>query len=97
MPRNDKKSERRRSRRGFLKAATLGSAAAVPRPSTLVGQEPSRRSLGTGVGAYGDRSGFEAAMRRVSDATLPAIEMPNRDGFVPDARPDLGAPGSSRP
>jgi cytochrome c len=22
--------------------------------------------------------------------TLPAIKMPNRDGFVPDARPDVG-------
>jgi S-disulfanyl-L-cysteine oxidoreductase SoxD len=24
--------------------------------------------------------------------TLPAVKMPNRDGFVPDSRPDVGAP-----
>ncbi len=30
----------------------------------------------------------------VDAATLPAIEMPNRDGFVPDARPDI-APTAS--
>lgn len=28
---------------------------------------------------------------RVDAATLPRIEMPNRDGFVPDARPDIAA------
>ena len=31
----------------------------------------------------------------IDAATLPAIEMPNRDGFVPDARPDI-APTASR-
>ena len=65
MPRDHTRVETGRSRRGFLKAATFGSAAAVLRPSTLVGQEPSRRSLGDGVGAYGERSPFEAVMRRV--------------------------------
>ncbi|HEU4407733.1 MAG TPA: cytochrome c [Polyangiaceae bacterium] len=25
--------------------------------------------------------------------TLPAVRMPNRDGFMPDPRPDVGAPG----
>ena len=65
MRSNDTMSETRRSRRGFLKTATLGSAAVALRPSTLIGQEPSRRSLGDGVGAYGDRSPFAAAMRRV--------------------------------
>ena len=65
MPVNDPTSETRRSRRGFLRAATLGSATAVLRPSTLLAQERSRRSLGDGVGAYGERSPFETAMRRV--------------------------------
>ena len=65
MSANDTMSQTRRSRRGFLKTATLGSAAVVLRSSTLVGQEPSRRSLGDGVGAYGDRSPFEATMRKV--------------------------------
>jgi cytochrome c len=33
----------------------------------------------------------------VMDAkTLPLIKMPNRDGFVPDPRPDVG-PASSQP
>ena len=68
MRSNDTMSETRRSRRGFLKAATLGSAAVVLRPSTLVGQEPSRRFLGDGVGAYGERSPFEASMRRVRES-----------------------------
>ncbi len=68
MRSNDTVSETRRSRRGFLKAATLGSAAVVLRPSTLVGQEPSRRFLGDGVGAYGERSPFEASMRRVRES-----------------------------
>lgn len=26
--------------------------------------------------------------------TLPAVKMPNRDGFVPDARPDVGVPAA---
>ena len=68
MSANDTMSEPRRSRRGFLKAATLGSAAVVLRPSTLVGQEPSRRFLGDGVEAYGERSPFEASMRRVRES-----------------------------
>ncbi len=68
MRSNDTVSETRRSRRGFLKAATLGSAAVVLRPSTLVGQEPSRRFLGDGVEAYGERSPFEASMRRVRES-----------------------------
>ena len=68
MRSNDTMSEPRRSRRGFLKAATLGSAAVVLRPSTLVGQEPSGRFLGDGVGASGERSPFEASMRRVRES-----------------------------
>ena len=68
MRSNDTVSETRRGRRGFLKAATLGSAAVVLRPSTLVGQEPSRRFLGDGVEAYGERSPFEASMRRVRES-----------------------------
>lgn len=32
----------------------------------------------------------------VMDArTLPAVKMPNRDGFVPDARPDVGKPAKA--
>ena len=68
MRSNDTVSETRRSRRGFLKTATLGSAAVVLRPSTLIGQEPSRRFLGDGVEAYGERSPFEASMRRVRES-----------------------------
>lgn len=34
----------------------------------------------------------------VMDArTLPAVRMPNRDGFVPDARPDTGVPSRAAP
>jgi cytochrome c len=29
-------------------------------------------------------------------ASLPAVRMPNRDGFVPDARPDVGTGASPR-
>ena len=28
--------------------------------------------------------------------TLPAVKMPNRDGFVPDVRPDVGTPAAPR-
>ena len=28
--------------------------------------------------------------------TLPAVKMPNRDGFVPDARPDVGTPAAPK-
>ncbi|MEO2198944.1 MAG: sulfite dehydrogenase [bacterium] len=65
MAGDERRSETGRGRRGFLKAATLGSAAAVLRPSTLVGQERNGRSLGGGVGGYGERSGFESTLRRV--------------------------------
>ena len=65
MPRDDTQPETRRSRRGFLRAATLGSAGAVLQPSALVGQERSGRVLGDGVDGYGERSPFELAMRRV--------------------------------
>ena len=54
-----------RGRRGFLKAATLGSAVAALRPLTLLGQSRSGRLLGEGVGVYGERSRFETALRRV--------------------------------
>lgn len=34
---------------------------------------------------------------RVMDATsVPAVRMPNRDGFVPDARPDVSPPAVPR-
>ncbi len=34
---------------------------------------------------------------RIDPATLPGVAMPNRDGFVPDARPDVGeASGAAR-
>jgi len=33
----------------------------------------------------------------IDAATLPRIEMPNRDGFVPDARPDLASAPSPGP
>lgn len=68
MPPKDTKVETPRSRRGCLQAATLGSAAVVLRPSTLVGQERSGRFLGDGIAAYGERSPFEAAMRRVRES-----------------------------
>ena len=65
MPPDDTQPETRRSRRGFLRAATLGSAGAVLQPSALVGQERSGRVLGDGVDGYGERSPFELATRRV--------------------------------
>jgi cytochrome c len=33
----------------------------------------------------------------VDAASLPKIQMPNRDGFVPDARPDVGPRPNARP
>ena len=65
MTGDDARTKAGHGRRGFLKAATLGSAAAVLRPSTLLGQPRSGRSLGEGVGGYGDRSPFETTLRRV--------------------------------
>ncbi len=58
----------RRSRRGFLKAAALGSAAVALPPLPVSGQEPAGRTLGEGVSAYGRRSRFEVAARRVRGA-----------------------------
>jgi len=66
---DDRRADTGRSRRRFLKAATLGSAAAVLRTSTLVGQERNGRSLGAGVGGYGERSAFESTLRRVRGGT----------------------------
>ncbi len=31
----------------------------------------------------------DAADQIIDAATLPAVRMPNRDGFVPDPRPDV--------
>ena len=58
----------RRSRRGFLKAAALGSAAVALPPLPVSGQERAGRTLGAGVSGYGGRSRFEAATRRVRGA-----------------------------
>ncbi len=33
----------------------------------------------------------------IEAATLPRVRMPNRDGFVPDARPDVGQTAKPRP
>jgi cytochrome c len=34
----------------------------------------------------------------VMDAkSLPRVKMPNRDGFVPDPRPDVGVPSQRKP
>lgn len=53
----------RGDRRGFLRSVALGSAGAVLRPSLALGQEA--RSLGSEVGAYGERSPFSSPMRRL--------------------------------
>lgn len=37
-------------------------------PTTLVGQRPASRSLGAGVGGYGERSPFETTLRRVRES-----------------------------
>ena len=68
MPGDETRTDTARSRRGFLKTATLGSAAAVLAPETVAGQGSSGRRLGVGVGSYGERSGFETALRRVRGA-----------------------------
>ena len=68
MPGEERRIETARSRRGFLKAATLGSAAAVLAPQAVAGQGRAGRRLGAGVGGYGERSGFETALRRVRGA-----------------------------
>jgi len=65
MPGEETRTGTAHSRRGFLKAAALGSAAAVVAPETAAGQAPPGRRLGAGVGPYGERSGFETALRRV--------------------------------
>ncbi len=35
-------------------------------------------------------SGIVAETQVLNEKTLPQVKMPNRDGFVPDARPDIG-------
>jgi mono/diheme cytochrome c family protein len=37
-------------------------------------------------------SGIVTETQDLNETTLPQVKMPNRDGFVPDARPDLGRP-----
>ena len=37
-------------------------------------------------------SGIVKENEELNEKTLPQIKMPNRDGFVPDARPDTGRP-----
>ena len=65
MANNDELPESWRSRRGFLKWATLGSAGAVLYPSTVAAQErPGVRSLGGAVSEFGERSPFTGPMRR---------------------------------
>ena len=65
MANNDGLSESWRSRRGFLKWATLGSAGTVLYPSTVTAQErPGVRSLGGAVSEFGERSPFAGPMRR---------------------------------
>ena len=67
MSHDDTTGERGRSRRRFLKAATLGTAgtaATVLGSGSVVGQEPTGRALGGAVGAYGERSPFASPMRR---------------------------------
>lgn len=54
-----------RSRRGFLKAAASAPAALALSSQPVSGQERKGRALGAGVSAYGGRSRFEAAARRV--------------------------------
>ena len=65
MPERDTLLPSRRSRRGFLKAAAVGSAAAALPALPVSAQEPAGRRLGAGVSAYGGRSRFEVATRRV--------------------------------
>jgi sulfane dehydrogenase subunit SoxC len=62
---NDELPESWRSRRGFLKWATLGSAGTVLYPSIVTAQQrPGVRSLGGTVGEFGERSPFAGPMRR---------------------------------
>ncbi len=63
MPGDGTQTRTASSRRGFLKTATLGSAAAVLAPETVAGQGSAGRRLGAGVSGYGERSGFETALR----------------------------------
>ena len=69
MPGEETRTGLAHSRRGFLKAAALGSAAAVVAPGAAAGaaagQGSSGRRLGAGVSGYGERSGFETTLRRV--------------------------------
>src|SRR5205823_6258624 len=37
------------------------------------------------------KSGIVTENQELTEKTLPQIKMPNRDGFVPDARPDIKA------
>ena len=68
MLERDIPSPSRRSRRGFLKAAALGSAAVALPALPVSGQERAGRRLGAGVSGYGARSRFEVATRRVRGA-----------------------------
>jgi cytochrome c len=41
--------------------------------------------------------GIVEETQRLDQKSLPAVKMPNRDGFVPDSRPDVVAPTTARP
>jgi mono/diheme cytochrome c family protein len=42
-------------------------------------------------------NGIVSETARVDASTLAAVKMPNRDGFVPDSRPDVGTVPTDRP
>jgi len=42
------------------------------------------------------RNGIIGAQDVMNAKTLPLVQMPNRDGFVPDPRPDVG-PAAQQP
>ena len=71
MPSDGSSNRTPNSRRQFLRAATLGSAATVLRPTRLVGRQNLGRSLGDGVGGYGGRSHFEETVRRLRASRYP--------------------------
>ena len=41
-------------------------------------------------------NGIIPATEKMTAETLPKVKMPNRDGFIPDPRPDTGKPGTGK-
>ena len=79
-------------RASALRVAALilfaSSAAFAQSPHFKVGRTPTPEEIKAGF--LLNLNGIIAEQDVMDAKTLPAVRMPNRDGFVPDPRPDVG-------